>query len=162
MEHEYKAREVKLPPTKQTITAPTSEDLARIEEQRDWVRGHYTPEAQHKYETMENKLVLLQTILDNGWIEKSETWKLQSLGITLGDALAQELGMEWVMVEDEYGRDPALRLSGTTIVLFPLTMISKRIERGEEVIVTELFDVLCDSVRDTVRRVKNDLESQQH
>ena len=35
------------------------------------------------------------------------------------------------MVEDEKGRDPAIRIPGTTVILFPLTMISKRIERGE-------------------------------
>jgi hypothetical protein len=42
--------------------------------------------------------------------------------------------------EDEYGRDPALRLQGTPFIVFPLTMISKRVERGEDVDVRELFD----------------------
>jgi hypothetical protein len=46
----------------------------------------------------------------------------------LGDVFVQEMKMEWVMVEDYSGRDPAVRLPGTTIILFPLTMISKRIE----------------------------------
>lgn len=77
------------------------------------------------------------------WIEPTETWKLQSLGITLGDALSQKLGMVWVRVEDEYGESPALRYPGTTLLIFPLTAISKRIERGEEVDVVELFDGLC-------------------
>jgi hypothetical protein len=44
------------------------------------------------------------------------------------------------MVEDEYGHDPAIRLPGTSIILSPLTMISKRIERGEEVDVFDLFN----------------------
>jgi len=30
------------------------------------------------------------------------------------------------MVEDEHGRDPAVRIPKTTIILFPMTMISKR------------------------------------
>jgi hypothetical protein len=51
--------------------------------------------------------------------------KLQCLGVALGDALAEELQMEWVTVEDEYGKDPALRFPGTTVIAFPLTMISK-------------------------------------
>lgn len=142
----------------QRVTKPTSDELARIEAQRDWVRGHYDPEAQHKYGTVEGKLVLLQAILDAGWIEKSETVKLQCLGITLGDALAQELEMEWVTVEDEYGRDPALRFPGTTVLAFPLTMISKRIERDESVIVLELFEGVCEHVR----RMKNDRNYQGH
>jgi hypothetical protein len=142
----------------QRVTKPTADELARIEAQRDWVRGHYDAEAQYKYETLKGKLVLLQAILDAGWIEKSETLKLQCLGITLGDALAQELQMEWVTVEDGYGRDPALRFPGTTVLAFPLTMISKRVERDESVIVAELFEGVCEHVR----RMKNDADYQRH
>ena len=58
----------------------------------------------------------------------------------LGDAFVLELGMEWVTVEDEHGRDPAVRVPGTSTLLFPLTMISKRVERGEAVDVFDLFN----------------------
>jgi hypothetical protein len=51
-----------------------------------------------------------------------------------------------ITVEDEYGRDPALRLPGTTIMTFPLTMISKRLERGESIDVKELFQGVCEHV----------------
>jgi Domain of unknown function (DUF3806) len=88
---------------------------------------------------------LLDTILRSNWIEVGETWKLQSLGITFGDALAQKMGLVWVSVEDAQGRDPALRDEGTSIVTFPMTMVSKRIERGETVDVRELFDAACQS-----------------
>jgi hypothetical protein len=103
----------------QRVENPNNDDLNRIEAQRDWVRGHFASEAQQKYNLLPEKLRLLQTIIDAGWIERSETIKLQCLGITLGDALVQELGMEWVMVDDDHGRDPALRLPGTTVILFP-------------------------------------------
>jgi Domain of unknown function (DUF3806) len=87
-----------------------------------------------------------------GWVAPTETYKLQCLGITLGDALVQELGMEWVMVEDDYGRDPAIRLPGTTVVLFPLTMISKRVERGETVDIMELFRGVLELARDAAKK----------
>lgn len=103
-------------------------------------------EARHQYETIEGKLRLLDTIVRSGWIEPTETWKLQSLGITFGDAVAQKMGLSWVAVEDEYGRDPALHDHGTTIVVFPLTTISKRIERGETIDVGKLFDQACHSI----------------
>ncbi len=124
----------------QRVETPTDEDLARIERQREWVRGHFEPASQPLYEEYDQKLRLLDAIIQNGWIEPSETWKLQSLGITLGDAFVQRCGFEWVSVEDEYGRDPALRLPGTTIILYPLTMISKRVEKGESVDVYSLID----------------------
>jgi Domain of unknown function (DUF3806) len=130
----------------QKIELPTPEDLANIEAKRRWVREHYEPDARERYDSIEGKLVLLDTILRNEWIAQEETLKLQCLGITFGDALAQKLGLEWCAVEDEYGRDPALRLEGTSIVVFPLTTISKRVERGEAVDVVALFDQACSTV----------------
>ncbi len=117
----------------------TADDISRLEAQRKWVREHYPPESEHKYESLAGKLALINTIIQNNWIEPSETIKLQSLGVTFGDALVQKLGLKWIVVEDEYGRDPALFFEGTSIITFPLTMISKRVERGENVDVYELF-----------------------
>ena len=54
--------------------------------------------------------------------------------------------MEWIMVEDEHGRDPAVRMPNTTIILFPMTMVSKRIQRGDKVDVFELYNVLAAQV----------------
>jgi hypothetical protein len=142
----------------QVVTLLAPEDSERIESQRKWVREHFDEDARHLYERGDEKLRLLQTIVDAGWIDPSETVKLQCLGITLGDALVQELDLEWVMVEDEYGRDPAIRKPGTTVVAFPLTMISKRVERGEAVDVRSLFD----SVVEHVRRMALDCEHQRH
>ena len=132
----------------QKFEALSGEDAAHVEKQRNWVKDHYEPEARHNYDTLEGKLRLLDTIIQSGWIEKSEKWKLQSLGITFGDALVQKLGLVWVTVEDEYGRDPALHDCGTTIVVFPLTAISKRIERGKSVNVYEMFDGFCELIKD--------------
>lgn len=112
---------------------------------------HYEPNARHLYETLAGKLELLRTIVDSKWVESKEAVKLQCLGVTLGDALAQELGMRWVAVEDKFDRDPALELPGTSVVIFPLTMISKRIERGDEVDIRELFDGICSKVREVAR-----------
>lgn len=131
---------------------PLSEDdIMRLEEQREWVRNHFEPEARHNYETVDGKLRLIDTILKNNWIGPDETWKLQSLGVTFGDILVQSQGFEWVMIEDEYGRDPTICVTATTIKLHALTMISKRIEDGEEVDVYDLFDALCERVEELKR-----------
>jgi hypothetical protein len=128
---------------------PLSVELAaHSEKQRSWVRDHYDEGARHNYETVEGKLRLVETILDAGWIKPEETWKLQCLGITFGDALAQQFGLDWISVEDEYGCDPALQVPGTSVILFPLTTISKRIERGEHVNVRELFARFCQTIQD--------------
>jgi hypothetical protein len=66
----------------------------------------------------------------------------------------QDMGMEWIMVEDEYGRDPAVRLPNTRIILYPMTMISKRIERGEKVDVFELYNGAAAQVEDLKGKAK--------
>jgi hypothetical protein len=131
---------------------PLEGDLAaHTEKQREWVRGHFIEEARGEYETIEGKLRLLDTIITSRWIKPDETWKLQSLGITFGDALAQMLNLEWVRVTDEYGVNPALRYPGTTILVHPLTAISKRIEDGDEVDARELFGLFCDRLEHLAR-----------
>jgi hypothetical protein len=96
---------------------------------------------------VEGKLPLIDAILRNGWVGAADTLKPQCLGIAFGDALAQHLGLQWVTVEDEHGRDPALRLPGTSILLFPMTSISKRMEQGEAVDVHGLFGAACSSLQ---------------
>ena len=48
------------------------------------------------------------------------------------------------MVEDEYGRDPALLISDDPVLVFPITMISKRVEDGETVDVTALLTIAAE------------------
>lgn len=130
----------------QRIESLAGADATDVFEKRRWVKEHYEPDAQHKYETLEGKLQLLEVILKNNWIAPNDTLKLQCLGITFGDALAQELGMKWITVEDEYGRDPALILEGTSIISFPLTAISKRVQSGETVDVRSLFQSASEAI----------------
>jgi hypothetical protein len=130
----------------QKVEPLNADDVAHLEAKRKWVREHYDEGARHQYETLEGKLVLLDAILRNKWIEPTETVKLQCLGIALGDALAQKLGLQWVAVEDEHGRDPALSRVGTSLLVFPMTAISKRIERGEEIDLREFFLSHCEMI----------------
>jgi hypothetical protein len=126
---------------------PLQDDEARwIEESRAWVRGHFTPEASDQYESVEGKLRVIDAILANEWVDPSETWKLQSLGIAFGDAISQKLMLDWITVDDEQGGCPALNWPGTSIISFPLTAISKRVEAGEVVDVRRLFEYICDDL----------------
>ncbi len=125
-----------------------SEDRRQLEAARDWVKGHFAEHADAKYEPLDGKLRVIDAVLQNDWVEPTETWKLQALGIALGDALAQKLLLEWVVVDDEYGRSPALIWPGTSICSFPQTMIAKRVERGERVDIHQLFEGVCAELRD--------------
>jgi len=121
-----------------TIGKLEGEDESRVERMRDWVRGHF--DSPDSYNDSPGKLRVIQTILDNKWIKSDETYKFQCLGITLGDALEQEIDdLRWAIVIEGNHRDPALRWKDTAVLIYPQTMISKRIERGEPVDIYTLF-----------------------
>jgi hypothetical protein len=135
----------------QIIEPLNDEDADRIRKHRDWVVGHFDDAT--AYETVSDKLRVIQAILDNGWIAKQETWKLQSLGVTFGDALVQEVPeLSWVAVDDEFGRDPALRWLQTNTLAFPLTAISKRVEDGIAVDVYQMFGGFQKAIKEALAR----------
>jgi hypothetical protein len=110
------------------------------------VRSYLDDASGPKFATKAGKLGTIRALLAAKTFTPTQTYELQSLGVVFGDAVAEETSMEWVMVEDSYGRDPALRAPGTSIVVYPLTMISKRVESGETVDVFALFNMVCDDV----------------
>ena len=96
-----------------------------------------------KMDGTRNDLALIQAVLDRGLIEREATYTLQALGLAFGRAFIHENeNFDWWMVEDEYGRDPAIRYKRTSLLTFPRTMLSKRIEDGESPDVVELFEGL--------------------
>ena len=134
--------------SKQKITSLSKADEARLNKQRRLVRKHLgmSKDNQTKFATVAGKLGTIRAILKAGTFKPSETNEVQSLGVVFGDALAQHLGLKWVMVEDKFGRDPGLSVPGTSIQVYPLTMISKRVERGEKVDIFHLFNATLETV----------------
>ena len=111
-----------------------NDTIAHMERQRAFVTDLAQKNGlKHKRTGTAADLDLLQEVLEKKLLKKEETWKLQSLGIVLGDAfVASSPGLHWMEVTDEWGTDPVLIYKDTTYQLNPLTMISKRVEDGEE------------------------------
>lgn len=84
-------------------------------------------------------LKLLQRIANEKLIEPENTAELQALGAVMGELLAKDLGLRWVVYEDDLGRNRALCYRETTNCLFPLTMLSRRIEVGAKVDVEKIY-----------------------
>ena len=125
----------------QKILALTQDDRNLLARQRAVVENYLSKEdIQEKYSAAAGKLGALRALLQAKVFNANQTYELQSMGIVLGDVFVQDMGFKWVMVEDVYGRDPALQYRDTSVLLFPLTMISKRVERGEEVDVFDLYN----------------------
>jgi hypothetical protein len=132
-------------PTFKPLEEPEREWIA---DARNWIKGHFGSNADENYASIEGKLDVLGAILNNAWVRPEETDKLQAMGIAFGDAVAQKLMLDWVTVDDEYGRTPALNWPGTSIVSFPVTMIAKRVEEGEEIEIYGFFDGICRQLTD--------------
>jgi uncharacterized protein DUF3806 len=84
-------------------------------------------------------LELLQTMLDQGLVGPDQVRELQAMGVIMGDLLAADLDMHWVIYEDDAGRSRALRWQESENYLFPITMIARRREVGNETPVVDIY-----------------------
>ena len=94
-----------------------------------------------------NDLERMQQILDSNLVDAERTLELQSLGVALGQVLANsDRDYDWWMVSDEQGRDPCLRYKDSNLLVFPQTFLSKRVEQGEAVNVASLYHGLVEQL----------------
>jgi hypothetical protein len=124
------------------FTELSGDDVASLDKQRALVAAA----AKQRYGVSglvrtKADLPVLQRLIDDQAFSKTQTYELQSLGVALGDVMASELPLRWMMVTDEFGTDPTLRNKETTIQVNALTMISKRVERDEKVSVSRLLEI---------------------
>lgn len=91
-------------------------------------------------------LAVLQRMLDDRTLSSAQAAELQALGLVMGDLLAAELGMEWVVYEDIQGRSRALQLANTDNFLFPITMISRRYGANAPVDVMGIYSGAVDTI----------------
>lgn len=88
----------------------------------------------------QNDLNLLQNLLDSKLVKPDETAKLQGMGVILGELLRKEKALFWTIYTDSRGRSRALEIPGKREFVFPITMISRRVEAGVDVQVREVYD----------------------
>jgi len=91
-------------------------------------------------------LETLQRLLDGRFIDREDVFDQQALGLALGDVMAKNLDLHWVVVDDDYGRSRALRWKEEEDLFFPVTLISKRIQQRRPVEVDDLYDTVADRV----------------
>jgi hypothetical protein len=92
----------------------------------------------------DNDLSLLQALLDKRMVRPDQTRELQAMGVIMGDLLAADLGLHWVIYEDAMGRSRALRYKQSDDYLFPMTMISRRQEADNHTPVAEIYQKAYD------------------
>ncbi|MBS0385210.1 MAG: DUF3806 domain-containing protein [Proteobacteria bacterium] len=107
------------------------DDVEQMERQRKLVRV----EARARYGAAlhgePRDMQILERMLSDHVYAPEQRYELQSMGVCFGDALASSGQFHWVIIDDEYGRDPTLRWKETSLNVNALTVIAKRVERGE-------------------------------
>lgn len=122
------------------IDPMTTADTSQLERQRIIVSRVVRDNFGYvKLEGHTSDLYYLQKIVDKQLISKQDTYDLQALGVVLGDVMAKNLSLKWVVVEDRYGRNRALQFENSDNLFFPITMISRRVISGMEVDVRALY-----------------------
>jgi hypothetical protein len=126
-----------------TFSELSGTDQIQLETQRQIVLGAL----KEKYGISElrkdkSDLAFLQRLVEDKVFSDSQTIELQSIGIVFGDVLSSELGLRWVMITDEYGKDPTLLIPETQVNFNALTMVSKRVERGDAVDMNRLYQIV--------------------
>jgi hypothetical protein len=88
----------------------------------------------------ETDLHLAQRLINDKAVTREQTLELQCLGVVLGNVFASQTSMKWAVVSNEFGTMMALHSSAIKFSLYPLTMISKRMEGGRKVDIPQLYD----------------------
>ncbi|QFU74921.1 DUF3806 domain-containing protein [Halioglobus maricola] len=115
-------------------------DLGYMQQQRDLIGTLVASEYGRRFQQVKpNDLELLQRILDDELVGPDQTRELQAMGVVMGDLLANELDLHWVIYEDRLGRSRALRYRETDAYLFPMTMIARRHEAGNTESVEDIY-----------------------
>ncbi len=129
------------------FSAPPQEELTELA--RKWVAVERLITEEYRLPlTMDvSSLALLQRLLDEDVVDRG-AYSMQCVGCVLGRIMAKNIpGLDWALAEDGDGSDMCLRYADTTLCVFPLTMISKLIERGDVVDVVSLYEQTEASIR---------------
>ena len=115
-------------------------DLRRLDGQREFARELARRHVGSPLRGGErDDLRVLQVLIDDRVLRRDETYELQSLGVALGDVMARQLDLDWIIVDDRWGRTRALRFGENDDFFFPTTMISRRYEKNIPVDVRALY-----------------------
>ncbi len=128
------------------LRAPDAGILSSLSRQRELARDLARRHVGARLRGDIEDLRVLQRILDRGVLGPDDSYELQALGVALGDVLADAYDLDWAVVTDRFGTSRALRYRDTSNLIFPVTMISKRVEADIPVDVQHLFDETGDAL----------------
>ena len=89
----------------------------------------------------------LQTLYD-GFLNEAvdDANAVIALGLSFGQCVLSSGPFEWVRFQDDHGEETSLAVIGASICVHPISMIQKRLQRGEAISI----EVLCNDTLATL------------
>lgn len=127
---------------KAAITDLSWMDQNRMEKEINSVNELAQSKTGNKIRRDLSDLDTLQRIVNNSLIEIDDYESQQALGVVLGNVMLADFPntFEWKIYEDEIGRSRALCVKKTNDCLFPVTMLSRRMEIGVKPDVKKVYN----------------------
>jgi len=95
----------------------------------------------------QDDIKLLQRVIYKGLIKRDDSLTMQAMGAVLGNLMVKEFDMQWMVYEDGNGRSRAVCAPVSKECLFPITMLSRRMEVGLLPNVQELYDYSAELIK---------------
>lgn len=133
------------------IETPTQDDLKQIAMSLMHAQQTVADILHAELDGSKNDLDLIQRALESGVIDPEAEYTIRALGLAFGKVFVNtESGYDWWMINDEYGRDPAVRYQQTSLTFHPQDMLLKRVEQGEQFDVAELYQGLRSQLQEII------------
>ncbi|MFZ3000525.1 MAG: rhomboid family intramembrane serine protease [Undibacterium umbellatum] len=133
----------------QSLEYFSTADILKAEALRSWVKDQYLPEARQQFDTRDGKLKIITSILQQKGIETRPSHETQAMEIVFADALIQETGLNWAVIDDDHQRTFILLKPGTpplSFSLVPATRIAEAVKDGK---LNELFQTSVQTIRNS-------------
>ena len=133
------------------IETPTQDDLQKIAMSLMHAQQTVADILHAELDGSKNDLDLIQRALESGVIDPEAEYTIRALGLAFGKVFVNtESGYDWWMINDEYGRDPAVRYLQSSLTFHPQDMLLKRVEQGEQFDVAELYEGLRSQLQEII------------
>ena len=133
------------------IEAPDQDDLKQIAFSLIHAQQTISGILHAELDGSKDDLMLIQRALDAGAIDVDSEYTLHALGLAFGKVFVNaEPDYDWWMIDDEHGRDPAIRYLQSSLTFHPQDMLLRRIERGERVDVLALYEGLRSQLEEII------------
>jgi len=92
-----------------------------------------------QFDHSENDLLLAQRLLTDRHVRKKHLLEAQCIGAVLGNVFIAHSPLRWKRVVNEFGDMLALQNPDVQLTLYPITMISKRLEDRRKIDLVLLY-----------------------